>query len=283
MVTLDCRFFPHLWDEIIAQLSWFDRLELRDISHAMKDLVDRSLCAEDLYFRLDRKFCTVHKKHSKFGDFQDRPMPFFSPWSDDGTSIQAFAIRRATTILLSVPNVPRIIPLLEAELRPETDVVVEHGDIDPPVDNGGDYDTVLELPRCRSLFLIITIPCGCELQTPAGKWDHSSSSVRVWFSPTYADSLGLPINCCVVRRILTPTVRTLFVEVDGSGEQVKGVIGRWLTDPEVVNMDLSGINVEVWVRTNDYDKDHLRQFIARVFLNCGFSKGRLSISISHGY
>ncbi|EKC98049.1 hypothetical protein A1Q2_07595 [Trichosporon asahii var. asahii CBS 8904] len=249
----------------------------------MKDLVDRSLCAEELYFRLDSKFCGVHNRHGYPRIIEEGPMPFFSPWSDDGTSIQAFAIRRATSIRLSVPNVPRIIPLLEAELRPETDVVVEHGDIDPPVDNGGDYDTVLELPRCHSLFLIILIPCGCELQTPAGKWNHSSSSVRVSFSFTYADSLGLPINCCVVRRILTPTVKTLFVEVDGSGEQVKRVIGRWLTDPEVVNMDLSGINVEVWVRTNDYDKDHLRQFIARVFLNCGFSKDRLIISISHGY
>lgn len=146
MPSLDYRYFPHQWDQILAHMDFWDKLDLREVSQSLNDLVDRSLCTKQIQFPDHRKFGGILGQDIDGHDIED-PMPFFSPWSSKGTDIQALEIHRATSLRLSVPNAPRIFRVLETELRPEAEVVVDHGDVNwPQVDKLWLPSTAASLP-----------------------------------------------------------------------------------------------------------------------------------------
>lgn len=109
-MRLDCRFYPHIWDEILEHLDSAERRNLRCVSGPLKDAVDMHLCDESIGFHNAYKFYSAPGEDWWPPD-ADRLMPFFSPWSTEDSDIQKQAVRRARYVALSVPNAPRVVRL----------------------------------------------------------------------------------------------------------------------------------------------------------------------------
>ncbi|EJT49322.1 hypothetical protein A1Q1_01524 [Trichosporon asahii var. asahii CBS 2479] len=154
------------------------------------------------------------------------------------------AVRRAESIWLSVPNAARIVPLLQAEICPETDIEVFHGNFkDGPdktqANNGAVFNTALAVPPCRNLTVHVRIPCGCASGSLTGVWSHSARVIDIAFK------VGCPYDsphvvcsefhtdcrltiCPFARHILTPTVEDVLISFYGYEDGIKAAVTRWL-------------------------------------------------------
>lgn len=301
MPSLDCRSFPHLWDQILLDLDYPDKLRLRLVCHPLKDMVDMSLCDNIVAFRTPFKFYAALDENC-YPPEDVTVLPFFSPFSAPDTEVQKHALRRAESIELSLPTAPRLVRLLQAEVHDETCVQVFHGDDVQPANNGDRFNTTFRLPPCLILSLDIWNPCGCGERALTGQWAHTASTVHVNFlfssrAPVTGDSDSdeassnevepsieswPPAKCCVVPGILTPSVEDISVILDGPEEMVRAALGRWLTVPEVAMLDLSAVVIEVDVRTTTMDPYCLHNFIQRTLVNSGFRREHLTIRL-HRY
>ncbi|EKC98048.1 hypothetical protein A1Q2_07594 [Trichosporon asahii var. asahii CBS 8904] len=301
MPSLDCRSFPHLWDQILADLDYLDKLRLRFVCHSLKDMVDKSLCDDMVAFRTTFKFYAAHDEDC-WPPEDVTFLPFFSPFSEPDSEVQKHAVRRAQSVELSLPTASRVARLLQAEMHDETDVEVFHGDEDQPANDGDPFDTTFLLPPCSILSLDIRNPCSCGKRATTGRWAHTADTVSVNFlfyspeqkpresnsgeaSPGEAElclESWPPVNCCVVPGILTSSVTRIWVTLVGREEVVRAALGRWLTVPEVVKLDLSGVVIEVDVRTTTKDANRLYNFIQRILVNSGFSNKNMSIKVRRG-
>ncbi|EJT49323.1 hypothetical protein A1Q1_01525 [Trichosporon asahii var. asahii CBS 2479] len=298
MPSLDCRSFPHLWDQILLDLDYPDKLRLRLVCHSLKDMVDKSLCDDIVAFRTSFKFYAAHDEDC-WPPEDVTFLPFFSPFSDPDTEVQKHAVCRAQSVEFSLPTAPRVARLLQAEMDDETQVYVFHGDDVQPADNGGPFSTTFHLPPCSILFFDIWNPCGCGERVITGQWSHTASTVHVNFlfcsrAPVTGDSDSdeassnevepsieswPPAKCCVVPGILTPSVEDISVVLVGPEEMVRAALGRWLTVPEVAMLGLSAVVIEVDVRTTTMDPYSLHHFIQRILVNSGFRREHLTIKL----
>lgn len=293
MPVLDCRTFPHLWDEILDELDHADKLKLRSVSRAVKNAVDKSMCTDWIEFRNAWKFYSVPSEDSDRCSDVDL-LPFFSPFSAQGSDIQRLSIRRARTIKLSVPNAPRVISVLQTDMSSNVDVTVHHGDYHAHfevADNGEDFNTLFDLPRCHTLCVHIKTPCDCEVRTPVGTWSHSATSIVVEFEGSHTSievefegshTRGLPWGverCAVLPHLLTPRVKEVTLDFEGDADAMKTAIDGWMEVPELNELDLSKIKVKVRLgyRSN-VNRKRLRRRVVNTLVNRGFEKSHLSCS-----
>lgn len=178
MPVFDCNFFPHLWDEVLSNLSYSDKLKLRFVSRALRDTVDKSLGGNEIRLWSWDKFYSVTDNRPHVYSV----MPFFSPSSSECNEAQVLALHRARDIKICEPNLPRVFRLLQKHLPPNASVTSNHGVSLPPANNGGTFNTTFEIPACRSLCVCIKSPCGCKKQSPVrrarGTSKTSTSSFR---------------------------------------------------------------------------------------------------------
>lgn len=245
-MNLDCRFFPHIWSNILAALDFKHKLKLRSVSPLLKNLVDESLCGEWLWLCNEWKFCSV--PYLPDGSYATTwrafsTLPFFSPRSTEGNEMQVSTVRQAESIWLSVPNAARIVPLLQAEICPETDIEVFHGNsrtvrTKTRANNGAVFNTALAVPPCRNLTVHVRIPCGCASGSLTGVWSHSARVIDIAFkvgcpydSPHVVCS-EFHTDCCLTicpftRHILTPTVEDVLISFYGYEDGIKTAVTRW--------------------------------------------------------
>lgn len=304
--SLDCRFFPHLWDSILASLDPPDLLNLRFVCHALKFVVDKTLCGNELGLREEERFCNLAGSDPVI-------LPFFSPGSHEARDMQLYAVRRAWHLEIDVPTAPPVNNMLRAAMDANADVTAFHCRSTPSNTVTQHTPAALRiepLPPCDRLWLHCEIPCPCERprqsscrpcelrpdvclcaapqarlhghERPVEAWSHSAKAVHLSLIVRDEVPWWLRPRCLILASLLSPTVRLLHLELHGTysviEEEFDSVI---FPSDHRTELDVSAVQVVVHVYTDHVDSESRdpEGMLRRVLVHFGFHSSLIKIAI----
>lgn len=245
MPTLDCSFFPHIWDSIIHNLDPSSKLKLRMVCSALKQAVDEDYCGD--WLRFEWRGGTM-VANGRWDNGRAMPiMPFFSPWSPEGNAMQQYAVELATNFWIETPSRPWILDLLQERMDPKSYVLVTHKERSPCSGWQRGSNTLYRFP-CYSVALSLDFPCPCtwEAQPMRPTWEHSASELKVFIKFAAIALYYMEHSLClVIPQLLTATVTRLCLYFEGTALQVMEAIARVIFARGLRDLHVSAIEVEV--------------------------------------
>lgn len=277
MPFLDCRFFPHLWDSILASLDRSDVLNLRFVCQCLKTAVDKSLCFSegDLEMRENDR---IHH----YGGLEESTLPFFSPWSPECSDMQLYAVQQAGGVKIDIPSSPRVNHLLQMALGPEEDVTGYHLTQTTSSARTEQASSVLQfkpLPPCSIFQLWMDIPCGCRCGGFGGTWSHSAEWLYVDFLVGDTDPSSWTSDCIVLDNLITPTVEHLGLTISASETAVEAVLRLLVTPSQKRSHNLRDTKVIIEINTVCGTKERLAERTRDTLARLGFNRKLVDISI----